>query len=117
MLRKYNLRIPIRSCLKQSMTASLEFWLMIAGTAQSCVPFISLCAYIPQWRKLMKTRSSGSISLSSWALWAGAYSIATIYSTLLLMVTGKGWPMVATTSLGLSFVLFTLLLVWRFRKS
>ena len=99
------------------MKAPLEFWLMIAGAAQSCVPVVSLCAYIPQWRKLIQTRSSGSISLSSWVLWAGAYGIATIYSTLLLIVTGKGWPMVATTSWGLSFVLLTLLLVWRFRKS
>ena len=95
----------------------LETLLTVTGTAQSCVPLLSLCAYVPQWRKLMKARSSGSISLFSWALWAGAYGIATIYSTLLLLVTGKGWPMVATTSLGLCFVLFTLFLVWRFRKS
>lgn len=99
------------------MNLSLETWLTIAGAAQSCVPVVSLCAYVPQWRKLIKTRSSGSIALSSWVLWAGSYSIAVVYSSLLLMVTGKGWPLVATTSLGLSFVLFTLLLVWRFRKS
>ena len=97
------------------MNIPLEKWFTIAGAAQSCVPLISLCAYVPQWRKLLKTRSSGSISLSSWVLWAGSYSIAVIYSSLLLMITGKGWPMVATSSLGLIFVIFTLVLVWRFR--
>jgi uncharacterized protein with PQ loop repeat len=98
------------------MEMSLETWLSLAGIAQSCVPIISLCAYVPQWRKLLRTRSSASISFSSWALWAGSYSIALTYSSLLLLVTGKGWPMVATTFLGLSFVLFTMGLVWRFRE-
>jgi uncharacterized protein with PQ loop repeat len=98
------------------MPHPLDPWLTVAGAAQSCVPILSLCAYVPQWRKLLQTRSSGSISLVSWYLWAGSYSIATLYSTLLLLVTGKGWPMVAATSLGLSFVLFTLVLLLRFRK-
>jgi uncharacterized protein with PQ loop repeat len=97
------------------MNTPLEKWFAIAGVVQSCVPLVSLCAYVPQWRKLLKTRSSGSISLSSWVLWTGSYSIAVIYSSLLLMTTGKGWPMVATSSLGLVFVIFTLVLVWRFR--
>ncbi len=80
------------------------------------MPICSLCAYVPQWRKLLRTRCSGSISLVSWLLWACSYSIALIYSTTLLLVTGRGWPMVITTSLGLAFVLFTMVLVWRFRK-
>lgn len=97
------------------MSTSLEKWFAIAGTAQSCVPLLSLCAYVPQWRKLLKTRSSDSISLSSWVLWTGSYSIAVLYSSLLLRITGKGWPMVATSTLGLIFVVFTMVLVWRFR--
>lgn len=99
------------------MTANnLETLLTVAGVAQSCVPICSLCAYVPQWRKLLKTRSSGSISLISWAIWACSYSIALFYSSTLLLVTGRGWPMVITTSLGLCFVLFTMVLVWRFRE-
>lgn len=97
------------------MKADLEFWLKVAGAAQSCVPLFSLCAYIPQWHKLLKTRSSGSISLVSWALWACSYSIAFSYSSLLLATTGRGWPMVSSTFLGLLFVLSTMLLVWKFR--
>lgn len=99
------------------MKPSLDVWLTVVGALQSCVPVVSLCAYIPQWRKLMKTRSSGSISITSWVLWAGAYSVGTTYSTLLLMATGKGWPLVITTAGGLGFVLFTLFLVWRYRNS
>lgn len=49
-------------------------------------------------------------------LWACSYSIALTYSSTLLLVTGRGWPMVITTSLGLCFVMFTMVLVWRFRK-
>jgi uncharacterized protein with PQ loop repeat len=99
----------------QLMSTPLEKWFAIAGAAQSCVPLLSLCAYVPQWRKLLKTRNSGSISLFSWVLWTGSYSIAVFYSWLLLRVTGKGWPMVATSTLGLIFVIFTMVLVWRFR--
>lgn len=97
------------------MGITLETWLKIAGTAQSCVPILSLCAYVPQWRKLLKTRSSGSISLISWAIWAGSYSIAVFYSAVLLKVTGHGVPLVVTTSVGLSCVLLTMALIWRFR--
>jgi uncharacterized protein with PQ loop repeat len=92
---------------------NLETPLTVTGVAQSCVP---LCAYVPQWRKLLKTRRSGAISLSSWANWACSYSVALFYSSTLLLVTGRGWPMVITTSLGLMFVLSTMGLVWRFRE-
>ena len=87
----------------------------VAGAAQSCVPVLSLCAYVPQWRKLLKTRSSGSISLISWAIWTGSYSIAVFYSSILLKVTGRGLPLVVTTSVGLGCVLLTMAMIWRFR--
>jgi len=31
---------------------------------------------------------------------------------MLLLTTGRGWPLVITTALGLCFVLFTMLRVW-----
>ena len=97
------------------MTTALETWMKIANAAQSCVPILSLCAYVPQWRKVLQTRSSGSISLISWAIWTTSYSIAVFYSTTLLLVTGRGVPLVVTTSVGLTCVLLTMALVWRFR--
>ena len=96
------------------MTSTLESWMKIAGAAQSCVPILSLFAYIPQWQKLLQTRSSGSISLISWAIWFISYSIALFYSLMLLKVTGRGIPLVITTSVGLSCVCLTMWLVWRF---
>jgi len=98
------------------MNPSLEVWLRIAGAAESAVPVLSLAAYVPQWRVLMRSRDSSSISLMSWGIWAVSYFIATFYSTMLLLVTGRGLPMVITTALGLCFVLFTMLLVWRLRR-
>lgn len=97
------------------MATNLETWMKIANAAQSSVPILSLCAYVPQWRKLLQTRSSGSISLASWAIWFISYSIAVFYSSMLLLVTGRGVPLVATTSVGLTCVLLTMALVWRFR--
>lgn len=97
------------------MHSRLDLWMNIANAAQSVVPLISLIAYIPQWRRLLRTRNSHSISLASWATWAVSYTIAVFYSTTLLLVTGRGWPLVVTTTLGLCFVLFTMALVWRFR--
>lgn len=97
------------------MEKQLETWLLVAGAAQTCVPIFSLCAYIPQWRKLLKLRHSGAISLGSWVLWACSYTIAVVYSSLLVVVTGRGWPILLTASCGLVSVLFTIILVWRFR--
>lgn len=97
------------------MDPDARFWLDTASVAQFLVPLLSLTAYIPQWRKLLRTRDSGSISLVSWCLWVVSYSIAVFYSTTLLLVTGHGLALVVTTVLGLCFVLFTVTLLLRFR--
>jgi uncharacterized protein with PQ loop repeat len=39
--------------------------LVVAGTLQSAVPVISLIAYLPQWKKLIDTKSSRDLSLRS----------------------------------------------------
>lgn len=97
------------------VSENLEKWLVWAGIAQTCVPVFSLCAYIPQWRKLLKLRHSGAISLGSWILWAFSYTTAVVYSSLLVVVTGRGWPILLTAGVGLASVLFTISLIWRFR--
>lgn len=98
------------------MPATLDTLMRIANVAESAVPLLSLAAYIPQWRTLLRTRDSRSISMASWGIWAVSYLIATFYSCVLLLVTGRGWPLVITTAVGLCFVLFTMLLVWRMRQ-
>jgi uncharacterized protein with PQ loop repeat len=98
------------------MSNRLETLMSVASVAQSIVPLISLTAYVPQWVKLIRTKESRSISMVSWMIWAVCYGIGVFYSVVLLNVTGRGWPLVAATSLGLSFVLFTMVLVWRYRE-
>lgn len=99
------------------MNHDARFWLDTASAAQFLVPLLSLTAYIPQWRKLIRTRDSGSISLMSWCIWVLSYSIAVFYSVTLLLVTGHGLALVVTTVLGLCFVIFTVALILRFRRS
>ena len=98
------------------MNPKLETLMTVAGFLQSIVPLISLTAYVPQWVRLIRTKESRAISLVSWMIWAVCYTIGVFYSVVLLNVTGRGWPLVAATSLGLSFVLFTMVLVWRYRE-
>ena len=98
------------------MTQQMENLMWLAGVAESAVPVLSLAAYIPQWRVLMRSRDSSSISMISWGIWAVSYVIATFYSSMLLLTTGRGMPLVITTALGLCFVLFTMLLVWHLRR-
>ena len=98
------------------MNPKLETLMTVAGFLQSIVPLISLTAYVPQWVRLIRTKESRAISLISWMIWAVCYTIGVFYSVVLLNVTGRGWPLVAATSLGLSFVLFTMVLVWRYRE-
>lgn len=92
-----------------------ETLMLVASTVESIVPLLSLTAYIPQWRKLLRTRSSGPMSMISWIIWALSYAIAVFYAIVLLSVTGRGWPLLATTFSGLLMVLYTMFLIWRFR--
>jgi uncharacterized protein with PQ loop repeat len=98
------------------MNHNPRFWLETASAAQFLVPLLSLTAYIPQWRKLIRTGDSSSISLMSWCIWVLSYSIAVFYSVTLLVVTGHGLALVVTTVLGLCFVIFTVALVLRYRR-
>jgi uncharacterized protein with PQ loop repeat len=89
----------------------------LANFGQALVPLLSLFAYLPQWRKLLVGKSSGSISASSWALWTLTSFLALFYAVVQLHVTGFGWALVFSAALGLLFVLVTLLLVLRYRVS
>lgn len=97
------------------MTHSHDTLMLVAGTDETMVPILSLIAYIPQWRKLLKKRDSGTLSMISWMIWAVSYAIAVFYASVLLCVTGRGWPLLIAMSCGLAFVLFTMSLIWRFR--
>ena len=90
--------------------------LNIAGILQAAVPVISLIAYLPQWKKLVDTKSSKDISLRSWSIWIISSSISLFYSIVLYKVTGKGIPLIFASSAGLLFVMVTVYLTARYRK-
>jgi uncharacterized protein with PQ loop repeat len=90
--------------------------LIIAGTLQSAVPVISLIAYLPQWRKLIDTKSSRDLNLRSWSIWIVSSSISLFYAVALYRYTGKGVPLVFASAAGLLFVLITVYLTARYRS-
>ena len=90
--------------------------LNIAGILQAAVPVISLIAYLPQWKKLVDTKSSKDISLRSWSIWVISSSISLFYAASLYQVTGKGIPLIFASTAGLLFVLITVYLTARYRN-
>jgi uncharacterized protein with PQ loop repeat len=90
--------------------------LNIAGFLQTVVPVISLIAYLPQWKKLIDTKSSKDISLRSWSIWVVSSSISVFYALALYQVTHKGIPLIIASIAGLLFVLVTVYLTARYRN-
>jgi len=90
-------------------------WLADAG--QAAVPLLSLAAYLPQWIKICRTRTSGSISIRAWLIWTLSSVLALFYAVVQLLLNGRGWALVFATGAGLAFVVTTLLLVIWFRPS
>jgi uncharacterized protein with PQ loop repeat len=88
-----------------------------AGMCQIATTFISLSAYVPQWSKLHRTKSSANISVRSWCLWLVSSSFGVFYATVQLLLNRRGWPLVLSTCAGLAFVMVTLLLVLKFRRA
>ncbi|MBU2621288.1 MAG: PQ-loop repeat-containing protein, partial [Proteobacteria bacterium] len=43
--------------------------IITANACQIATTLISLSAYLPQWIKIIQTRSSVNISIHSWCLW------------------------------------------------
>lgn len=86
-----------------------------ANMCQIAVSVISMAAYLPQWLKLFRTKASTSISVRSWSAWSVSSAFALFYAIVKLLQNGSGWPLVISTFFGLTFVLFTLVLVVLFR--
>ncbi|MEW6187931.1 MAG: PQ-loop domain-containing transporter [Thermodesulfobacteriota bacterium] len=86
-----------------------------ANICQMAVPFIAFSAYLPQWIKLIRTKSSRDISLRSWCIWTVSALCALFYAIVQLLLNGRGWPLVISTIFGLSSILFTVSLIYRYR--
>jgi len=89
--------------------------IIMANLCQIATTFISLSAYLPQWIKLIKTRSSADISLRSWCLWIIAASFALFYAIVQFLLNGRGWPLIISALASLCCIIFTIFLVARFR--
>jgi len=86
-----------------------------ANICQTAVPFIALSAYLPQWIKLVRTRSSQDISLRSWCIWTVSSLCALFYAIVQLLLNGRGWPLVFSTAVSIASVMFTVSLIFRYR--
>ncbi|WP_273430334.1 SemiSWEET family sugar transporter [Chitinibacter tainanensis] len=91
-------------------------WLIqLANLLQTSVPFLSLCAYIPQWKKLIKTRSSNDISLSTWLIFITSASFQVIYAVVQWQIHSYSWPLLISTVSTLLCGIFTVGLIIRYR--
>jgi uncharacterized protein with PQ loop repeat len=89
--------------------------IITANLCQIATTFISLSAYLPQWIKLIRTRSSGDISIRSWLLWFLSAFFALFYAAVQLLINGRGWPLIITTLVSLGSTLLTISLILKFR--
>ncbi|WP_373973861.1 PQ-loop repeat-containing protein [Chitinibacter sp. SCUT-21] len=94
-----------------------ELWLIkTANFLQVCVPALSLCGYLPQWRKLWRTRSAQDFSLRTWLIWLLASSFACFYALIQWRINDQVWPLLVSTTATWLCVIATLALIWRYRR-
>ena len=98
-----------REMLSDSVVAAASFM-------QGSIPLLSLSAYLPQWKKIIATKSSKDISLRSWLLWSVSAAIAVFYAVAQYQATGKGTALVFSSSVNLIFVIVTVYLLVIYRK-
>jgi uncharacterized protein with PQ loop repeat len=87
-----------------------------ASFMQGSIPLLSLSAYLPQWKKIIATKSSKDISLHSWLLWSVSAAITVFYAVAQYQTTGKGSALVFSSSVNLIFVIVTVYLLLIYRK-
>jgi uncharacterized protein with PQ loop repeat len=94
-----------------------ERTVIIANFLQSCVPLLSLFAYLPQWKKIIANKSSRDISLISWLVWLVSSAIAIFYAIIQYKITGQGTALIFSSVLALVFVFITVCLIALYRKN
>jgi uncharacterized protein with PQ loop repeat len=96
------------------MSTSIE---VIANLMQSSIPVLSFTAYVPQWLRLIKTKTSGSISLHSWFIWGISACFGTFYAAVQLDITGRGWPLLISCIATLIMISFTISMIIYYRPA
>lgn len=87
-----------------------------ANALQMATTAISFSAYLPQWIKLFKTKSSENIALGSWCLWILSTSFNIFYAVVQYLINGSGWPLIISATFNLSCILFTVFLIIKYKK-
>ena len=88
-----------------------ESVVLAANACQVATTIISFSAYLPQWIKLFKTKSSENISLGSWCLWIVSTTFALFYAVVQYLINGRGWPLIISAFFNLCCILFTVFLI------
>lgn len=84
---------------------------IVANILQLSVIAISLVAFIPQWRRILRTKSSEGISHCTWYLWNVATIFGFIYALINYHITGWGMSLIVATGVNVVFRMITLTLV------
>lgn len=74
---------------------------------------ISLYAYIPQIIKLIKTKSSQDISLSSWIIWIISNLCYLVYA----IIENSGAGIIFMASIELAFIILIAILILIYRRN
>lgn len=85
---------------------------MLGNILLGIVSICTFISYLPQTIKLIRTKESEDISVTSWILWVTSSTAYTLYATLV----NKEIMLIVETSIELFFCLLILLLVIIYRK-
>jgi len=78
---------------------------------------LTMVAYVPQWLKLYKNKSSGDFSPCAWSLWAVSCFLALIYALIQNVENGGGAPLIWSCAATLLFMCTTIGMVLWYRPS
>ncbi len=88
----------------------------IADLCETITIFISLGAYLPQWRMMIKNRSSQNHSIVAWLIWLFSGFLGLFYAIVQYINSPSSYVLVFSMSANMLFVLGTLLMVAYYRK-
>ena len=89
--------------------------LVAADIGQTAAGLIALAAYVPQIQKLLRTKDTSGIALSSWCTWLLSSSLATFYALTQYATQGSGLPLVFSTGLNMTLIFCIVLLLVRYQ--
>ena len=94
----------------------IEYITFMANAMQLSVVVMSFIAYVPQWLKLIRSKSSQDISLSAWLLWALSALFAVFYAVVEMYQYGVGWALIISAVSSLVFIVITVVLIVIYRN-